>query len=221
MTAQETNREILILSFAPSLFTLSSVLFLCCRFMELNLNTAKDLVTVAKDGATILAIVIGGIWTYFNFIRGRIYHPRLEPAISGTLFENKGVSFVIVRARLKNIGLTKVDISQVGMAIIIHSYQIARFDEISTADMTRLAPFSVFEDHEWIEPSELIEDEKLFQLPHYDGTGIRVELRFTYHGIEWNTGAVVHELLKKKEDSAQNAAPNRKESLENERLGID
>src|SRR5436190_24290972 len=100
MTAQEANREILILSIAPSLFIFSVVVFLCCRFMALNLNTAKDLVSIAKDGTTTLAIVIGGIWTYFNFIRGRIYNPRLEPAIFGTLFENKGVRFVIVRARL-------------------------------------------------------------------------------------------------------------------------
>ena len=159
----------------------------------------KDIVSVLKDVITAAAIVLGGIWTYFNFIKGRIYRPRLEPAVSGKIFEDAGVTFVIVRARLKNIGLSKIDIKQVGLAIMIYAYQTAKTGTITTADKTKLASFPVFEDHEWIEPGEVIEDEQLFQVPEYKGTGIRVELRFVYNGIEWNTGSVAQQLSKSEE----------------------
>ena len=33
----------------------------------------------------IAAVVIGGIWTYLKFIRGRIYRPRLKPSVSGRI----------------------------------------------------------------------------------------------------------------------------------------
>ncbi len=170
---------------------------------QINLTRMKDIVGILKDAITAAAIILGGIWTYFNFIKGRIYRPRLEPGISGKIFQEKGTTFVIARAELKNIGLSKIDIKQLGLAMIIHSYQVADTTSITTADKTRLATFPVFEDHEWIEPGELIKDEQLFQVPEYQGTGIRVELRFVYNGIEWNAGSVAQ----LSDDAQKDASP--------------
>jgi hypothetical protein len=167
-----------------------SVLHESIWLLEIDWVRTKDIVGVLKDAITAAAIVLGGIWTYFNFIKGRIYRPRLEPGICGKVFRENGITFVISKAELKNIGLSKVDIKQMGLAIIVHSYQVADTASITTADKTQLATFPVFENHEWIEPGELIKDEQLFQVPEYKGTGIRVELRFVYNGIEWNAGSV-------------------------------
>lgn len=157
----------------------------------MELTNIKDIVGIIKDLTTVIAIILGGIWTYFNFIKGRVYNPRLEPGISGKILEKDDLKFIVATATLKNIGLTKVNISSIGLAIIVHTYQPARVTEISTADKKRLTSFPVFKEHAWLEPAETIEDEQLFEIPEYEGIAIRLELRFVYNGIEWNSGAVV------------------------------
>lgn len=189
MTPQEENREILFLSGALAIVILLVVASLAFRFMELT--NIKDIVGIIKDLTTVIAIILGGIWTYFNFIKGRVYNPRLEPGISGKILEKDDLKFIVATATLKNIGLTKVDISSIGLAIIVHTYQPARVTEISTADKKRLTSFPVFKEHAWLEPAETIKDEQLFEIPEYEGIAIRLELRFVYNGIEWNSGAVV------------------------------
>jgi hypothetical protein len=42
-------------------------------------NEFQTIVDVLQKLFTIAAIVVGGIWAYFNFFKGRTYRMRLEP----------------------------------------------------------------------------------------------------------------------------------------------
>jgi hypothetical protein len=45
-----------------------------------KLQKVFDILLNITSGA---AVVIGGIWTYYRFIKGRTFAPKLEPKISG------------------------------------------------------------------------------------------------------------------------------------------
>jgi hypothetical protein len=38
----------------------------------------KDAVTTTRDGLTALAVIVGGLFTYFKFVKGRIIGPRVQ-----------------------------------------------------------------------------------------------------------------------------------------------
>lgn len=43
------------------------------------LNTSLKLI---QSFLTSLAIIVGGVWAYLNFVKGRVYHSKLELGIS-------------------------------------------------------------------------------------------------------------------------------------------
>ena len=69
----------------------------------------------------IIAVILGGIWTYLNYVRGRTFKRRLEPKILGKISRGVRVDTWMVSgiAQAKNVGLSKVDIEASGTAIVI------------------------------------------------------------------------------------------------------
>jgi hypothetical protein len=47
----------------------------------MELTRIKEILEIAADFFNIIGIIIGGLWVYFNFVRGRIYKPRIELAL--------------------------------------------------------------------------------------------------------------------------------------------
>src|SRR5665213_3298959 len=72
---------------------------------------------VADKGIKALAVIIGGIWTYINFIRSRTFKRKLEPSVSGEIFEKDGNYYILVSKRLKNVGQAQYTIRQKGTAL--------------------------------------------------------------------------------------------------------
>jgi hypothetical protein len=60
----------------------------------------------------VVAVILGGIWTYLNYIRGRTFKRRLEPRISGEVCMVSSTSTPMISGSVqaKNVGLSKVDI---------------------------------------------------------------------------------------------------------------
>ena len=69
------------------------------------LDAADKLVKIA-------AIVIGGVWAYYKFVKGRFYRPRLEPSVTAETFRSADRDYVVVSTSLKNVGTSKIDIQQ-------------------------------------------------------------------------------------------------------------
>jgi hypothetical protein len=55
--------------------------------------------------ATGVGIVVGGIWAYFKFIKGRLLSPKIELGLAEKIIETtEGKIFVSLEVSLKNIG---------------------------------------------------------------------------------------------------------------------
>ena len=64
----------------------------------------KDSVEIAEKIATIAALVVGGVWAYFNFIKGRIYRPRLHPEVSGMVVVEHEQIYLHITSTITNVG---------------------------------------------------------------------------------------------------------------------
>lgn len=149
----------------------------------------------------IAAVILGGIWTYLNYVRGRTFKRRLELKISGKVSPGVGACVWMVSgaAQAKNVGLSKVDIEASGTAIVI--------DDMVPGASKKGAPkiveveirggvLGIFDRHRWIEPGETIEESFVAPLPVRDNrAAVRLRLRIVsrhriFKNIEWNADAI-------------------------------
>jgi hypothetical protein len=132
----------------------------------MELSDLKTTAEVLSSAVTTTAVIVAGVWTYFKFIKGRGFRPHVDMAMSA-LWVSDGETFdLVVTLRLKNIGSSKVELIQKGTGI-----QISRMADKQSPAPTEAhwdsvgGVFEVFVKHEWIEPSEAIEDELLVRMP--------------------------------------------------------
>jgi hypothetical protein len=151
-----------------------------------GLHEAQVIADILQKLFTIAAIIVGGIWTYFNFFKGRTYRMRLEPEISGKINTLNGQHHLAATMHLKNVGLSKVEIEQKGSALQVLFYEVPLgATEVLSAAWHDLTAFPVFESHEWIEPGEMIEEQRLIVIPGDERTAFQLQLRIVSKGITW------------------------------------
>ncbi len=104
---------------------------------------------------TIFAIVIGAVWAYYNFFKGRIYHQRLEPRITAEIFHRGEKQYVIAKAKLQNVGLSHVEIRQEGSGLRVLSYDpLLSTHKGKDGKWQHLVTVPVFTKHAWVESRE-------------------------------------------------------------------
>jgi len=150
----------------------------------------STLVEDASAVATILAIGAGGAWAYFNFIKGRVYRSRLELNASAAFNSSPESDYLLVTSKLKNVGLSKVAIVHEGTTTRLSANESPDASDIHEVDWEHLATFGVFADHDWIEPGELIQDQRLFVLPNGNRSAFRIETRVCSTRSEWNATSI-------------------------------
>lgn len=134
----------------------------------------------------LAAYVIGGLWVYFNYFKGRTYRPRLETKITGALIKKGSSDFVNINAQIKNVGLSKVDIEQEGTALRLLIYNPDRQDDPWDHQIT----ISILSAHQWIEPGEAVEEPILLPLPS-NVLAVRAEVIIVSTKTMWETAAVL------------------------------
>ena len=179
--------------------------YLCCQLDPLldlpvtimvslqGLKGVQTSVDILQKLFTIAAIVVGAIWTYFNFFRGRTYRKRLEPEVSGKVVTLNGLSHLMTTMSLKNVGLSRVDIEQKGSALQVLSYNgpVSR-EHVLSAEWEALAAFPVFEAHQWIEPGETVKEERLIAIPTSSRKAFQLQLYIvSKKQLTWRAMAVV------------------------------
>ena len=130
----------------------------------------ESLAKITNSIITSTAILIGGIWAYFNFVRGRVYKPRLELDVKCKrgLQANELVRLHVTIV-IKNVGLSRVGIDTESSAVRIHNI-LKRDDLIKALEpkWRRIGTFQLFVQHQWIEPSEIIRNEKIIECKSAD-----------------------------------------------------
>jgi hypothetical protein len=65
----------------------------------------KDVADTVQSFVTAAGIVVGGVFTYFKFIKDRVYRPRVALDLQGRLIEpTSGDCFLVCRATVENKG---------------------------------------------------------------------------------------------------------------------
>jgi hypothetical protein len=146
-----------------------------------------------KAIAETLALIIGGLWAYYKFFKGRTFRPRLELTAAGNAWHAKHLAHLTVSVQIKNVGLSKLELSQEGSALRVFSHSLSKSEETpAVVEWKRQITLSVFEKHKWIEPGETISDQMLIALGDVDYSAIKLELRVVSNGIEWNSLTILN-----------------------------
>jgi hypothetical protein len=187
---------------------------------EVNWN---DMLSNAEHVATVLGIAAAGVWGYFNFIKSRTYHPRMEMTVSGDIRHVGEHHYLVPRITLNNIGNSKIALLQKGSGyrIWVATTQGQHLHEVEWSKGTQV--YSMFKDHHWIEPGESIFDEtRLIPLPG-DCIAAKIEARLLAQvkrfprkkNTEWNGAAVVGPGTTSEGGSMNNAVISAQQKHEN------
>jgi len=69
---------------------------------------AKDFVQAFANVTQTLALMVGGVWAYFKFVKGRTFEDRLTPTVNGKFVSINGSVYLIVTTLLENVGLSRI-----------------------------------------------------------------------------------------------------------------
>jgi hypothetical protein len=149
-------------------------------------NPVKDVLEIAKLVAEILALGVGGLWVWFNYFRGRVHRPRLEPRVVGSLVRAGGNAFIKLTVTVKNVGLSKVELRQEGTGLRVLCLDYAA----PTGALEHLVTLPILEAHGWIEPGETVEESQIHRLPVAD-CAVQLELHLVGVKTMWQATTIV------------------------------
>lgn len=140
-----------------------------------------------------LAFIAGGIWAYFKFRKGRTFQESLAPAVSGKFAFIDGTTYLIVTTQVQNVGLSKIEFSQVGCALIVFEYTPGTGSKMHSVTNRRLTSFEVFdENNPRIEPNEIIAQQMLIAIPGSIQIAYRLKLQIrSLAGYRWFATTIV------------------------------
>src|SRR5215213_5150613 len=100
----------------PIVGTVFGALVLCLvgRYSSVTVDwtRTKDFTEALTNVTQSVALLAGGVWAYFKFVKGRTFRDRLTPTVSGRLVSINGAIFLVVTTEIKNVGLSKITIDQ-------------------------------------------------------------------------------------------------------------
>ncbi len=158
-----------------------------------------ETVDIINKLVTTGAIITGGVWAYFNFIKGRIYRPRLQVEVSGSVILIEERMYIKVLAKLHNVGNSVVLLEQKGTGLRVFGEECDNHAAtIRNINWKHLATYPVFENHGWIEGKETISHEQLLVVPADKYPVFCLKLRVVSNKISWSHSSIVMPIAKEK-----------------------
>ena len=143
------------------------------------MSTWKDVADTVQAFVTAGGIVVGGVFTYYKFLKDRIYRPRLDLQIDADRIRLGDRHYLLCRLSVENKGATKLSLMHDGIALIVRSgtgdprpLRTTRWSDVEDC-----AVVDVFATHDWIESAETIRDSALVSVHDDDTQAYRLELR--------------------------------------------
>lgn len=135
----------------------------------------------------IAAYIIGALWVYFNFWKGRTYRPRIEPMITGQILNHQRSKLVKIVINLKNVGLSKVDVKKKGTALRLLSYDSLNINDPWKHQRT----ISILSAHEWIEPGETVGEQFLIPVTGTNLIAVKAEVILVSKKTMWESAIIL------------------------------
>lgn len=142
-----------------------------------------------------VAILVGGPWAFFRFIRHRTFKRRIELEVGGEVIRDEGRLRLLATCRAKNIGLVRFPIEAEGTGLQVYSHGVESTEpepEGTLAEWREMGIWRTFAGRELLEPGEPAEDQLLIELPAANFAALRLEL-IVYSGSTrlWQATEVV------------------------------
>ena len=165
---------------------------LSTTLLSMTIDEFEKITSIILNIVTIIAVMVGGLWTYFHYFKGRLYYPRLELKVSGSVHADGSNKYLLTNVHLKNLGNRDFRIQRAGTGLRISSLgdREAQVDDLRFAHQNKLKTVRIFADHQWIESNESIGDDLLFRLPA-DVTTVMLSARLVSAGITWKANCVI------------------------------
>ena len=154
-----------------------------------------SLTKIVQSLVTTIALIAGGIWAYYKFVSGRINKPRMELDVKcAQHFFDGNIVRLNVKVSLKNLGLSKIAIDQESTALRVNKATIrsnseTEIDGVQEILWNHVGTLSLFCEHQWIEPSEIIHDQKVVEcMPN--GSVFKIEAIVMTKKQEWYAACI-------------------------------
>lgn len=157
------------------------------------MQIAVSIADVVYHVVAAVALIVGGGWAYFKFIKGRTLKERLRVTVDGGLEPSSGLLRVTASCEAENISLRELQIAPEGTAVRLFVHTLAENpSEAREAAWELMGAWSVFGDREVLEPGEVLQEPKLLEVP--EGGFAAMMLEFTVYsrsGSYWQAASVV------------------------------
>jgi len=114
-----------------------------------------DWISAVQHIVEAFAVLIGGLWAYWKFVRGRTFHHRAELEVEPSLIVDVVPRAVRVNATMKNTGAADIPLRAAVVRLAAYT---------DSGAWKAVESVGVFADHEWVESQETISDEVLIPL---------------------------------------------------------
>lgn len=170
------------------------------REQRVDAQELQPFTNVARDVVQILAILLGGLWTYLKFVRGRTFRRRGELDVTGQLYTFDDEPALVVKVTFKNTGLSRIKVpeDQPPHVLVTHvetggwregaaTWSPPDFTSVTPGQHKDAAPpvppdsvrstATMLTRHQWVEPGETIADEQVVVPPAEQGARFAVAYR--------------------------------------------
>jgi hypothetical protein len=120
---------------------------------------------VVYNFATSGAVIVGGIWAYFKFLRGRTFSRRAELSVTPSINESAGLLYLSVTIKIKNTGLSKLTLNEDMKYLHLYGMQHSGITTPVVAEWQRLIIAKIFDQHRFVEAQEEVADTIALRLP--------------------------------------------------------
>ena len=134
------------------------------RANGLAFTDLQTLVSLVGTSVTALAVLVGGFWAYFKFLRGRTYRPRLAVKMLGQWRLVNGRHLLHARIVVRNIGASVVMLRQRGTGLRVSVLSTRQPESPAALRWEVVRVFEILREHEWIEAGETVLDDLLLDI---------------------------------------------------------
>jgi hypothetical protein len=121
----------------------------------------------ASDIVTSSAVIIGGVWAYFKFIRGRTFARRGELEAYLSLEGSGRHLHFVVTVKFKNTGLSKIPLNHDMTFLQV----FGTTSRPGAAEWTEVSPLiRILDQHDWVEAQEPVTDTIVYSPQASGGT---------------------------------------------------
>ncbi len=143
----------------------------------MTLSGAQMIVDLLQAVVATAAIVIGAVWAYYKFIKGRTFRPNLESTITGEATRDDGFIHLVATVTVKNIGASKVDIQRRHTALRVLGGKVGASTDIFEAiEWEHLGTRLAFETRSRLEPGGAAVDSDLFRVSDSGYIAFKLEM---------------------------------------------